>query len=522
MLSRDAPWPAVAQTTLSKSYLPTHHIPSPPPATIPESNQGADSSYNEPIRIRYNNIGSTAKGVMIGIFSVLAAAALVLIIGTIVYFFRYTQQGRIFLDRFARPGEFDDEQAFAKEEAEALEEMDDIQRVEYLRAKAFIQANPPESVQTDISLSQFLAIQEKGVSAWEFEPELEIANCFVEGRTEIEFFDSECSVQSNLPIPKQNEVYYWEAKIYDKPDTTNIAIGLTTKPYPLFRLPGYHKWSIAYMSHGSRRYNQPFTPTPYGPAFLQGDVIGVGYRPRTGTIFFTRNGKKLEDVAHGLKAQNFFPTVGATGPCQVHVNLGQAAFVFIEANVKKWGLAPMTGSLAPPPPYGSEQGSILLEGGREGVREGMYGYIAAGYQGHGRSSSQQMRLGRNQPTSPGPQRSPTDISLAQLSLVESENENDVGEGTSNFGSGQQGDVHGLGFQYVDAPPEYESPHGSPSLSRTTSYGDAGGHFVEQTPLLNNREPPIPSYAAAVARTPPQLRIRSATENSQTSRRPRQS
>lgn len=103
---------------------------------------------------------------------------------------------------------------------------------------AFVQANPPETAPTDISLSQFLAIQEKGVSAWEFEPELEIANCFVEGRTEIEFFDSECSVQSNLPIPKQNEVYYWEAKIYDKPASTTVSIGLTTKPYPLFRLPG--------------------------------------------------------------------------------------------------------------------------------------------------------------------------------------------------------------------------------------------------------------------------------------------
>lgn len=103
---------------------------------------------------------------------------------------------------------------------------------------AFIEANPPESVQTDISLSQFLAIQEKGVSAWEFQPELEIANCFVEGRTEIEFYDSECSVQTNLPVPKQNDVYYWEAKIYDKPDNTLISIGMTTKPYPLFKLPG--------------------------------------------------------------------------------------------------------------------------------------------------------------------------------------------------------------------------------------------------------------------------------------------
>jgi hypothetical protein len=96
-----------------------------------------------------------------------------------------------------------------------------------------------------------LAIQEKGVSAWEFEPELEIANCFVEGRTEIEFFDAECSVQSNLPIPKQNEVYYWEAKVYDKPETTSIAIGVTTKPYPLFRLPGWYIESCV-MLHTNR------------------------------------------------------------------------------------------------------------------------------------------------------------------------------------------------------------------------------------------------------------------------------
>jgi hypothetical protein len=401
-----------------------------------------------------------------------------------------------------------------------------------------VQANPPESVQTDISLSQFLAIQEKGVSAWEFEPELEIANCFVEGRTEIEFFDSECSVQSNLPIPKQNEVYYWEAKVYDKPETTAIAIGVTTKPYPLFRLPGmssrdadhqsytnmrpgYHKSSISYMSNGNRRYNQPFNPTAYGPAFVQGDVIGVGYRPRTGTLFFTRNGKKLDDVAHGLKAQNFFPTVGANGPCQVHVNFGQMGFVFIEANVKKWGLAPQTGSLAPPPPYGSEQGSILLDSGRDGIREGMGGsYIQAGF-GHARSSSQQMRFGRNQPTSPGPQRSPTDISLAALSLVDS-NE-DISEGHSaDSGRTTINAPQGLGFlQPGELPPEYSSPVGSPNISsmedRRESYWD------ERAPLVQNQQPrpesspPIPTYDAAIADAPqirpPTIRVRSSTQTS---------
>ncbi|KAF2665692.1 endosome protein [Microthyrium microscopicum] len=338
---------------------------------------------------------STAKGILIGLLSAFGSAGVVAIILVAVWFFQYTPTGRIFLDRIGRPGEYDDEQAFLREEAEALEVMDDIQRMEYNRAKAFVQANPPESVQTDISLSQFLAIQEKGVSAWEFEPELEIANCFVEGRTEIEFFDAECTVQSNLPIPKQNEVYYWEAKIYDKPDSTMVSVGLTTKPYPLFRLPGMHKHSIAYGCDGARRHNQPFNPTPYGPEFLQGDVIGIGYRPRSGTIFFTRNGKKLDDVAHGLKTQNFFPTVGANGPCRVHVNFGQLGFVFIEANVKKWGLAPASGSLAPPPPYGSEQGSILLEGGRENDRNSGVPHVLTGpyHYSHGRTNSNQLRLG---------------------------------------------------------------------------------------------------------------------------------
>jgi hypothetical protein len=101
-----------------------------------------------------NNLSSTAKGIMIGIFSVLGAAGICLIIVSIVYYFRYTQTGRIFLDRITRPGEYDDEQQFAKEEAEALESMDDLQRTEYLRAKgmpctAFCLSPPRPWTRTD-------------------------------------------------------------------------------------------------------------------------------------------------------------------------------------------------------------------------------------------------------------------------------------------------------------------------------------------------------------------------------------
>ncbi|KAI0517627.1 ssh-4 [Xylaria bambusicola] len=472
-------------------------------------------------------------GIVIGLLSSFGSAVIVAVIFFVIWFFRHTASGRIFLDRIGRPGEYDDEQAFAREEAEALETMDEMQRAEYQRAKVYIQGYPPDSIQTDISLSQYLAIQEKGVSAWEFEPELEIANCFVEARTEIEFFDSECTVMSNLPVPKQNEVYYWEAKIYEKPENTLLSIGMSTKPYPLFRLPGYHKYSVAYTSTGGRRFNQPFMPTPYGPPIVQGDVIGVGYRPRTGTIFFTRNGRRLEDVVHGLKAQNFFPSVGANGPCLVHVNFGQAGFVFIEANVKKWGLAPMTGSLAPPPPYGSEQGSILLESGRRkdetpGSPSRTHSYSQS-YQaytsrgplqdlGHARTRSGSYRV--LPPTSPGPQRSPTDISLAQLVPTD-----EAGEGsTAGHGFAPPGehviDITGLTqHEASHPPPEYTSPEHS------DEDGSGSGSESDVTPLIRTparsrgassaaafrpRHPPIPSYSDAVRQGAGRDRSRSDT------------
>ncbi|KAK6903609.1 hypothetical protein I203_107114 [Kwoniella mangroviensis CBS 8507] len=260
-------------------------------------------------------------------------------------------------------------------ESRWLETLDPDVKEAYKRAKDWQLQYPPASVPTDITLSQFLSIQEKGVSAWSFEPDYEDnLSLYVQSRTEITFLSDGPgmparegggnSVMANLPLPKLNEVYYWEVKMYDKPSTTEVAIGLATKPYPSFRLPGWNKYSVAYFaSDGFKSHNYPFTASSYGPGLNEGDVLGVGYRPRTGTVFFTRNGRKLDDAYTGLQRLNLFPTIGANGPCTIHVNLGQAGFVFIEANVKKWGLAPMVGTLAPPPAYGSERGSILLDAG---------------------------------------------------------------------------------------------------------------------------------------------------------------
>ena len=105
----------------------------PPTFEIPL--QSSDAASGRPSDSLYIYGSATGKGILIGLLSALGSAIVVFVILSIVFFFRYTQQGRIFLDRIGRPGEFDDEAAFAKEEEEALERMNDGERLEYLRAK---------------------------------------------------------------------------------------------------------------------------------------------------------------------------------------------------------------------------------------------------------------------------------------------------------------------------------------------------------------------------------------------------
>ena len=152
----------------------------------------------------------------------------------------------------------------------------------------------------------------------------------------------------------------------------------------------------------------------------------------------------------------------------------------------------MTGSLAPPPPYGSEQGSILLEAGREGAQSS-HGYYPDPR--HGRTRSGNFRYGP--PTSPGPVRSPTDISLAHLTHIPSNDE--PGESSHSVViQPQQASTNttnvGLGVHEAQPPPEYTSPLPSNSNS------PRGSSDSERAPMLRRKStpPPIPSYNDAVA------------------------
>jgi hypothetical protein len=116
----------------------TTHTSTYPLSTTPSSLNVVSDHHRHflfPDQYASRRINSTGKGILIGMLSAFGSALLIAIILVLVYLLRYTTRGRIFLDRIGRPGEFDDEQAFMKEEEEALDQMDDMQRSEYLRAK---------------------------------------------------------------------------------------------------------------------------------------------------------------------------------------------------------------------------------------------------------------------------------------------------------------------------------------------------------------------------------------------------
>lgn len=269
-----------------------------------------------------------------------------------------------------------DETQETENDAEALRTLSPDEQELYFQAKEYIKLNG--FTKMNLSNWQQDLITDKGVHAWEFLPNSENEHYVkIDNRTELTFTtkDIAFSIQSNLPIPFSKDTHYIECKIFDIMDEyvskSVISLGLATYPYPSFVLPGRYLHSISYDSTGDRVHNYPFpnqNSLGYNvfPALEKGDVVGIGIRKSTRTVFFTRNGRKVSESKIGghirlPKSLQLYPTVGSMNPCRVDVNFGQMGFVFIEANVKKWGLGPLIGSRLPPPLYTRFNHDVLLE-----------------------------------------------------------------------------------------------------------------------------------------------------------------
>ncbi|KAK6462484.1 protein SSH4 [Scheffersomyces coipomensis] len=239
----------------------------------------------------------------------------------------------------------------------------------YLKGEEFTKINPPNFQNIrgkSFTFEDEKLIKDVGTNAFYFEPDSISLNprYIVADKTELNFHNNDTPYSTstailNYALPSRNRLYsdtiYFETKIFEfnpqYSSNSHFSIGLVTKPYPSsFRLPGYNKFSIGYESTGNLKINKPF-PTPLQqhldersefnalvlPPLQQSDVVGFGYVIPTGTIFITRNGKKVLDVMRGCFV-DLYPAVGCFSTnAKFQVNIGQSGFVWIEANVRKYG-----------------------------------------------------------------------------------------------------------------------------------------------------------------------------------------
>ncbi|KAK6199247.1 uncharacterized protein RJT21DRAFT_121552 [Scheffersomyces amazonensis] len=302
----------------------------------------------------------------------------------------------------------------------------------YLKGEEFSKTNPPNFQNVrgkSFTLEDEKLIKDCGTDAFHFEPDSITLNprFIVADKTELLFHNNDTPYSSatsvlNYALPSRNRLYsdtiYFETKVFefnnDSPNA-HFSIGLVTKPYPsAFRLPGYNKFSIGYESTGNLKINKPF-PTPLQqhlgeqseynalvlPPLQQSDVVGFGYVITTGTIFITRNGKKVLDVLRGCFV-DLYPAIGCFSTnAKFQVNIGQLGFVWIEANVRKYGFVSTSDfkklggdrGLASLPQYNkvieNKDGDEILDKGEELPP----GYPEEELDFFGRSSNDIVRLG---------------------------------------------------------------------------------------------------------------------------------
>ncbi|VVT50601.1 uncharacterized protein SAPINGB_P002818 [Magnusiomyces paraingens] len=142
--------------------------------------------------------------------------------------------------------------------------------------------------------------------------------------------------------------FYFEIVITSLPSNSadaTVAIGFVALPYPHFRLPGWHRGSVAVHSDDGRRYvNDSLSGKDFVEPFSSvGAVVGIGMNVDRMAVFFTRNGRferewsLVQDMnprgidparsyrdggVEGLQGdRDLYAAVGVYGPVGVQVNL---------------------------------------------------------------------------------------------------------------------------------------------------------------------------------------------------------
>lgn len=139
---------------------------------------------------------------------------------------------------------------------------------------------------------------------------------------------------SNTQYRPDQTQHYFEITVKQASPEAVMAIGLCTRPYPIFRMPGWNKYSVGYHSDDGHKFCDDATGgQPFGPSWTVGDTVGCGYCPETGNVFYTKNGSLIGYAFSGLGRHYYFASVGVDGPALIGMNFGKYPFQY---QVENW------------------------------------------------------------------------------------------------------------------------------------------------------------------------------------------
>ncbi|CAK7567115.1 MAG: hypothetical protein SEPTF4163_005077 [Sporothrix epigloea] len=166
------------------------------------------------------------------------------------------------------------------------------------------------------------------------------------------------------PAPGKPFTTYYEVHIaHDNRREVSLAMGFAAMPYPPFRLPGWHRGSLAVHGDDGHRYvndtwggkelidgNYRLTPGgKYGIGITFTRKDGAGYGPAPDTIdaeiFFTDNGRIVArwDLHEEIDAERDLPVTGLEGDYDLSAAIGTFDAVKFEVhlNPENWAYQEM-------------------------------------------------------------------------------------------------------------------------------------------------------------------------------------
>ncbi|KAG6019108.1 hypothetical protein E4U41_003402 [Claviceps citrina] len=148
---------------------------------------------------------------------------------------------------------------------------------------------------------------------------------------------------------------YYEVRLLASSRGNSIAMGFTALPYPPFRLPGWHRGSLAVHGDDGRRYvNDRWGGKDFAREFTRGETLGVGmtFGPSSSSssssevsVFFTRDGVRTGgwDLHEETDAEQDLPVTGLEGFHDLSCAIGTFDSVEFEVvfDAAKWRYRPM-------------------------------------------------------------------------------------------------------------------------------------------------------------------------------------